>query len=152
MSFIFPVSTITYNYIQINKAYVFCTVLKIWGLPTDYNCKLPPWFIIQNSWDWFKKIIPHKFSHNKNVSANISGVLENFKLILLVVKYCVTKILTIWNIFLFKFTASSLYCLRQPAENHKSDGQAPNYTLFPRILCERDITLALSYHQGSAKI
>ena len=31
--------------------------------------------------------------------------------------YCVTKILTICNIFLFKFTASSLYCLWEPAEN-----------------------------------
>ena len=27
---------ITYNYIQINKAFSFFTILKIWGLPTDY--------------------------------------------------------------------------------------------------------------------
>ena len=57
----------------------------------------------------------------KNASVNISRVLQNFKLILFVAIYCVTKILTICNIFLFKFTASSLYCLWEPAENHKSD-------------------------------
>ena len=49
-----------------------------------------------------KKLFLIKFSHNKNVSANISRVLQNFKLILFVVIYCVTKILTICNIFLFK--------------------------------------------------
>ena len=27
---------------------------------------------------------------------------------------------------LLKVTASSLYCLQEPAENNKSDGQAPN--------------------------
>ena len=64
-------------------------------------------------------------SHNKNVNASISRVLQNFKLILFFSIYCITKILTICNIFLFKFTASNLYCLWQPAENHKSDGQAP---------------------------
>ena len=30
------------------------------------------------------------------------------------------------EIFLFKFTASNLYFLQEPAQNHKSDGQAPN--------------------------
>ena len=62
-----------------------------------------------------------------DVSANISQVLQNFKLILFVMSYtALCHILAICNIFLFKFTASSLYCLREPAENHKSDGQAPN--------------------------
>ena len=28
--------------------------------------------------------------------------------------------------FLIQITASSLYCLREHAENHKSDRQAPN--------------------------
>ena len=56
----FPVSTIiiAYNYIQINKACIFSAVLKSWGLPTDENCRLRHWFIIQNYWDWFKKIMP----------------------------------------------------------------------------------------------
>ena len=32
---LFPISTITYNYIQINKASVFSTILQISDLTTD---------------------------------------------------------------------------------------------------------------------
>ena len=45
--------------------------------------KLPHWIIIENHWHSFKKII----SHNKKVRANISRVLQNFKLILFVMSY-----------------------------------------------------------------
>ena len=45
-----------------------------------------------------KKQCLFKLSHNKNVSANIPRVLQNFKLILIFhVIHCVTKILTIKN-------------------------------------------------------
>ena len=40
------------------------------------------------------------------------------------------------KIFLLEFTASSLYCSQEPAENHKSNDQALKSTLFPRLLWE----------------
>ena len=40
------------------------------------------------------------------------------------------------KIFLLEFTASSLYCSQEPAENHKSDDQALKSTLFRRFLWE----------------
>ena len=49
--------------------------------------------------------------------------------------------------FLLTFTASNLYCLQEPAEDHKCDNQAPNQTFFPGILWEKDVTLTLLYHQ-----
>ena len=48
--------------------------------------------------------------------------------------YAASQKYQLYKVFLFEFTASSLYCLQEPAENHKSDGQVLKQTLFPRTL------------------
>ena len=53
-------------------------------------------------------------------------VLENFKLILIVLPNTASQKYKLCNIFLFKFTAHILYCLQKPAEIHKYYGQASN--------------------------
>ena len=50
--------------------------------------------------------------------------------------YTASQKYELYKIFLLEFTASSLYCSQEPAENHKSDDQALKSTLFRRFLWE----------------
>ena len=67
--------------------------------------------------------------------------LKSFRLILIDMLHTTSQKYKLNNIFLFNFTAYSMYCLQKPTKKYKSYGQAPNETLFPRILWSRDVSL-----------
>ena len=104
------------------------------------------WFIIQNYWDWIEKIMPLLSFPTTRMLASI---FQEFCIILFfmlfVRSYTASKKYQLSKIFFFKFTASYFCCLQEPTENHKSDGQVPNYRPYFLESCGSEILLWRCY-------
>ena len=121
----FPVNTITYNYIQINKA---CFFYDLEFLSFTNWSKLQTATLIYHT-KLLRLISKNNFSLSFSTTRMLAPIFHGLCRILN--WFCLCHILRHKNInymqhFLIQIYSFQLYSLQDPTENHKSDGQARN--------------------------